>query len=254
MTESGAAARQAAGFETDPLSSGDPLSDPPSRGHGQPPEKMVDEQCAPAAESSDQTAGTLADIFAAVLEFISLSERYHTRAEQREGVIDHLRTEVERLRRGERRGLLRPILAENCRLRNDLLRQAEELPDDFDAGQARLLLRSYADSVELALEDSGVITFAPSEGEPFDPRLHRRVYSVPTADVKLAGRVARVLRHGYMDIEANIPMAPAEVVLFTYVTTTPQTLVNKSAVRSEADARGLDGIASAPGANEKDEP
>jgi len=102
------------------------------------------------------------------------SERYHARAEQREGVIDHLHAEVDRLRRGERRGLLRPLLVEICRLRNDLLRQAEDLPADFDAGRARLLLRSYADSVELALEDSGVATFAPEQGDQFEPRLHRR--------------------------------------------------------------------------------
>ena len=103
------------------------------------------------------------------------SERYHARAEQREGVIDHLRSEVDRLRRGERRGLLRPLLVEICRLRNDLLRQAEDLPGDFDAERARLLLRSYAESIELALEDNGVATFAPEQGDRFVPRLHRRV-------------------------------------------------------------------------------
>jgi len=126
------------------------------------------------AEPADRTGALLAAISETLERVAVSSERYHARAEQREGVIDHLHAEVDRLRRGERRGLLRPLLVEICRLRNDLLRQAEDLPADFDAGRARLLLRSYADSVELALEDSGVATFAPEQGDQFEPRLHRR--------------------------------------------------------------------------------
>jgi molecular chaperone GrpE (heat shock protein) len=160
------------------------------------------------------TTATLADIIAAVREFADLSRRYHSRAEQREGVIDHLRAEVERLRRGERRGLLRPLLTETCRLRNDLLRQAEDLPENFDAKQARRLLRSYAESIEIALEDSGVVSFAPENGDSFNPRIHRRVGAEPHPDAGLNGRIARVRRSGYLDLETNSPIAVAEVVLF----------------------------------------
>lgn len=174
-----------------------------------------------AADPTDQIAGLLVGISAAVQglatsvqRLATSSERDHTRAEQREGVIDHLHSEVDRLRRGERRGLLRPLLVEICRLRNDLLRQAEDLPSDFDAGQARVLLRSYAESVELTLEDSGVATFAPQERDRFEPRLHRRVGGEATSDPELAGRVARVRRSGYLDIDTDSPIAPAEVVLF----------------------------------------
>ena len=99
-----------------------------------------------AADQPDPTAALLVTISETLERVAASSERYHARAEQREGVIDHLHSEVDRLRRGERRGLLRPLLVEICRLRNDLLRQAEDLPDDFDAERARLLLRSYAES------------------------------------------------------------------------------------------------------------
>lgn len=167
-----------------------------------------------AVEPAGQAADLLAGILKAVQEVAESSERYHARAEQREGVIDHLHSEVDRLRRGERRSLLRPLLVELCRLRNDLLRQSEDLPDDFDAEQARLLLRSYAESVEIALEDSGVVTFAPGEGDSFEPRMHRKVGGEPTIDPAATGRVARVRRCGYLDVDANIPIAPAEVVLF----------------------------------------
>jgi molecular chaperone GrpE len=162
----------------------------------------------------DQAAVLLAGISEAVRDAAAGAQRYHARAEQREAVIRALLTEVETLRRGERRGLLRPLLVQIGRLRNDLLRQAEDLPGDFDAERARVLLRSYAESVEFTLEDAGVVTFAPSPGDAFDPRVHRRAGSEPTGDPTVAGRVARVRRHGYLDLDANSVIAPAEVVLF----------------------------------------
>jgi hypothetical protein len=162
----------------------------------------------------DQDGELMTEIAASVRELAHSSERYHARAQQRESVIDHLSAELERLRRGERRGLLRPLLVEICRLRNDLLRQAGELPADFDAERAALLLRSYAESAELALENSGVVAFAPDGGDAFDPRMHRRVGGEPAGDPALVGRIARVRRDGYLDVDAGSPIAPAEVVVF----------------------------------------
>lgn len=158
--------------------------------------------------------GTLAELSAAVREIARVSQRYHARAEQREGVIDHLRSELEVLRRGERRGLLRPLLTDMCRLRDDLLKQAATLPADFDAAKTTDLLRSYAETIELTLESNGVVTYAPDSGDPFDPRMHRRITGEPTDDTALAGHVAKLRRDGYMDIEANNPIAPAEVTVY----------------------------------------
>lgn len=165
----------------------------------------------------------LAEISATVREVARLSQRYHARAEQREGVIDLLRSEVEVLRRGERRGLVRPILADLCRLRGDLLAQAASLPPDFDAAKAADLLVSYAETVEQTLESNGVVTYAPEDGERFDPRLHRRVGGAATGDPSLAGHVAAVRRDGYLDIAANTPIAPAEVTVFAAPKTTDGT-------------------------------
>jgi hypothetical protein len=173
-----------------------------------------DGEIADVAEASEAPEILMTKISVAVGELADSAERYHTRAEQREGVIDHLRSEVDRLRRGERRGLLRPLLADMCRLRNDLMRQAADLPGDFDAERAAALLRSYAESIELTLESNGVIGYAPDSGDPFEPRLHRRVGGAAAAEPALAGRIARVQRDGYLDIEANSPIAPAEVIVF----------------------------------------
>ena len=112
---------------------------------------------------------------------------------------------------------------EICRLRNDLLRQAGELPADFGAERASLLLQSYAESIDLTLENSGVRTFAPESGDPFDPRLHRRVGGEPTDDPALAGRVANIRRDGFLDVDSNSPIAPAEVMVFGIPGVTPAT-------------------------------
>lgn len=187
-------------------------------------ESTTDSEAAAAASSPDpetsETSETstaevlLTEITATLSEVADQSKRYHTRAEQRESVIDLLRSELEVLRRGERRGLLRPLLADLCRLRGDLLSQSAALPADFDAVKAADLLRSYAETIELTLDSNGVVTFAPESGERFDPRLHRRVGGEPTHDPALAGHVAAVRRVGYLDIEANSPIAPAEVTVF----------------------------------------
>lgn len=182
---------------------------------------QVGEIAAVDAEPS-QTA-LLTEVSAVLRQVADLSQRYHDRAEQREGVIDFLRSELDTLRRGERRGLLRPVLAELCRLREDLLSQAETLPTDFDAAKTARLLRSYAETLELTLESNGVVTYAPDSGDRFDPRLHRRVSGEPTDDPALAGQVAKVRRDGYLDIEANSPIAPAEVTVFAATAAGPPT-------------------------------
>ena len=137
--------------------------------------------------------------------------RYHARAEQREGVIDHLRSELEVLRRGERRGLLRPLLAELCRLRDDLLGQAATLPADFDAAKGPTCCGRTPKPSSSRSENNGVVTYAPESGDRSIPRLHRRVGG--EADRRPgAGRARRRgPADGYLDIEANSPLAPAEV-------------------------------------------
>jgi len=186
---------------------------------GDPAAESAAESEAAAANSSpdpeEPTAEVLlTEISATLSEVADQSRRYHIRAEQRESVIDLLRSELEVLRRGERRGLLRPLLADLCRLRGDLLSQSAALPADFDAVKAADLLRSYAETIELTLDSNGVVTYAPEGGERFDPRLHRRVGGEPTDDPAVVGHIAAVRRVGYLDVEANSPIAPAEVTVF----------------------------------------
>jgi molecular chaperone GrpE len=171
----------------------------------------------PQAAREAPPESSVAELSAAVRDLAGSAERYHERAAQREAVIDHLRSELELLRRGERRGLLRPLLTDMCRLRNDLCRQASGLPEDYNQEKAADLLLSYAESVQLMLEGNGVATYVPDNGAAFDPRLHRRVNGEETTDPNLVGRIAGVQREGYLDIEANSPITPAEVTVFAAV-------------------------------------
>jgi molecular chaperone GrpE len=204
-------------------------ADDPQRPAGTAPEGIPESASAADAPgpSTDQVHGapdtdaaaepTLAELTGTVRDLAGTAERYHDRAAQREGVIDYLRSELETLRRGERRGMLRPLLTEMCRLRNDLLRQAATLPPDFDAQQAAKLLISFAETVDLILENNGVASYTPDEGDPFNPRRHRRLRGAQSAEPDQAGRIAQVLRDGYLDIEANAPIVPAEVTVFMAV-------------------------------------
>ena len=56
----------------------------------------------PTAAYPRESSGALLLTISESMERLAASaERYHARAEQREGVIDHLHDEVDRLRRGE---------------------------------------------------------------------------------------------------------------------------------------------------------
>ncbi len=165
-----------------------------------------------AAEAPAETL--LTEISATVREVADQSRRYHDRAEQREGVIDLLRSELEVLRRGERRGLLRPVLADMCRLRSDLLSQAAALPADFDAakaaGPAALLRGDHrADAGEQRRRH-----LRPDGGDGSTPGCTAGSAPRRRTTRRSPGHVSEVRRDGYLDIEANSPIAPAEVTVF----------------------------------------
>jgi molecular chaperone GrpE (heat shock protein) len=176
-----------------------------------------------AASDGADTAGepgtdaALAELTAEVRRLATAAEQYQERARQREGVIDYLRSELDLLRRGERRGPLRPLLTAMSRLHADLLLQAKTLPADYNAEKARELLESFAGTVESALTDNGVAAYTPDPGDAFDPRRHRKVKGENTPDPALDGLVAAVRKSGYLDIEADSLLAPAEVTLYKTV-------------------------------------
>ncbi|GIG59207.1 hypothetical protein Lfu02_35790 [Longispora fulva] len=132
-------------------------------------------------------------------------------AAARERTIDRLHEENQRLRIGERQLLLRPLVTDLHRLRDDLLRQAGDLPATLTPEQAAALLSSYAVSVEQTLQRCGVLVLTAEPGEAYDPYRHRAVGTVPAAGPEGDGLVAEVLGDGYRDAVADRVVAPAAV-------------------------------------------
>lgn len=135
----------------------------------------------------------------------------NTRAAARERVIDRLHEENQQLKAGERQNLLRPVITDLYRLRDDLLKQAGGLPADFGAERAAALLVSYAQTVELALERAGVLPVRPDVGDGFDARMHRASGIVPAAEPDADATVAEVVCDGYRDTVSDRVLMPATV-------------------------------------------
>ncbi|WP_412542643.1 nucleotide exchange factor GrpE [Longispora sp. K20-0274] len=132
-------------------------------------------------------------------------------AAARERTIDRLHEENQRLRVGERQLLLRPVVTDLHRLRDDLLRQAGGLPEAVTREQTAALLASYVVSVEQTLERCGVRVLRAEPGEAYDPYRHRAVGTVPAGGPEGDGLVSEVLGDGYLDAVADRVVAPAAV-------------------------------------------
>lgn len=140
--------------------------------------------------------------------------REHDRAKAREAVIDRLHEENQRLRAGEAREFLRPVLADLRQLRDDLLGQARSVAEAMSAGNVAVLLESYADSMAIILERYGVIAVSPQPRAPFDPRRHCATGTMAAPGQELDGTIATVLSDGYEDARADTVIVPAKVIVY----------------------------------------
>jgi molecular chaperone GrpE len=171
----------------------------------------------------EQSAGTggevlavLSELRASLAALESRAAQEHDRAQAREAVIDRLHAEVERLRAGEVRAILRPAATDLRRLRDDLLTQACSVPETMTGGEVIALLESYADSVALILERCGIVTVKPAKDTRFDPRQQQVTGIAETGDRSLDGLVAAVVGDGYAEADGGRPVAPARVVVYRH--------------------------------------
>jgi molecular chaperone GrpE (heat shock protein) len=171
------------------------------------------------------------------------------RAAARERIIDRLHEENQRLRAGEQQLLLRPMVVDLYRLRNDLLRQAATLPEDMAKAQVVTLLESFACSMEQALERCGVFPICPSPGDELDPRQHRAMGSVAASDAERDGRVAEVLADGYHDRVTDRVLTPAQVKVARWtppIEPEPQVSGNDQSAEGGSQGRATPGQAAGP--------
>jgi molecular chaperone GrpE len=162
----------------------------------------------PAGDGAGGLAARLAALADELRELRLAIRGADERAAARERIIDRLHEDNQRLRAGDRQLVLRPVLTDLRRLRNDLLRQAEAAPSGVDVAA---LLRSYAHEVELALERGGVEVVRPAPGDRFDAARHRPQDVLPAAGPEADGTVAEVLADGYRETVTDLVLAPATV-------------------------------------------
>jgi hypothetical protein len=142
--------------------------------------------------------------------------REHERAAARERVIDRLHEENQRLRTGEYRALVRPLVTDLQSLRNDLLRQGAGLTGPVTPEAAASLLASFAYSIELTLERVGVQVLRVEPGMALQPGVHRAVGVVATTDPDLDGTVAAAVADGYLDVATARPLTPVSVTVHRF--------------------------------------
>ena len=187
-----------------------PVAGPPAPDPA-PPVAAPAETPATAAEAPPDLAGRLAELTDALVAVQLQLRSADDRAAGRERMIERLHEDNQRLRGGERRLVLLPVLTDLQRLRNDLLRQAAAVPPDLTAERTAELLVSYAHSVELTLERGGVVPIRPAPGDAFDGGRHRPADVVDAPDQAADGRVADVLADGYLDTVSGRALSPATV-------------------------------------------
>jgi len=176
----------------------------------------------PGAERPDASqhdvAVHLAGIESALIDVALQLGLEADRAAARERVIDRQHEDIERLRSVERAGQLRPVVTDLCRLRNDLLRQAETVPGEMTGPQVATLLGSFAGVVEDALERCGVAVLPRGQDAAFVPGQQQVAETVEVDDPRLDGTIAAVVQDGYAEIDGGKVVAPARITLHRAVT------------------------------------
>ena len=164
-------------------------------------------------EESPVAPDSLRSVNAQLEELVREVASFNARSASREALLNRAHDELERLREGDRRALLQPLLREVTALRNELLMQSRSLPAVYSAELAAKLLASFAGSVQQTLERFGIEPFAPAIGDDLIFREHRRVGTLSTEDVALDRKIGAVRCDGYRDLELDRQLAPAEVLV-----------------------------------------
>ena len=179
-------------------------------------------QLVPPARADRELMALVADLAARLTAVDERTAEFHERSRARERVADRLLEENDRLRTGERNGVLRPVAVDLQRLRNDLLRQAASLPSDMDTPKMAALLESFAFSTEQALERCGIQVVRPRVGDRFDPARHRAEEIERAAAPEDDSTISAVLADGYLDSVVDRAIAPASVRVQRWIPEQPE--------------------------------
>lgn len=121
-----------------------------------------------------------------------------------------LHEENQRLKVGELRGALTPLVRDVLRVQDDVTAMLGTDPEAAGAARDLDLVRS---ALLDALARNGIEPIVCAVGTPFDPRLHKVAGVVPTSDPQLDRCVAAVVRPGFTWHDGD-PVRPADVQVY----------------------------------------
>jgi molecular chaperone GrpE (heat shock protein) len=170
-------------------------------------------QPSPHDDQDPDLIARLAGIDATLAEVSERLGAEADRAAARERVIDRQYADIERLRAVERAGVMRPMITDLCRLRNNLRLQAATVPDTITKQQVAVLLGSFAGDVEDTLDRCGVAVMECGPGGRFVAGQHQLSRFVDDAVDGLDGTIAEVVHDGYVEIQSGRVIAPARVTV-----------------------------------------
>jgi len=171
----------------------------------------MEEMPTPAGEGA--VPGLLAEVAGHLHEMEERLGEFHQRAAHREGIINRLHEENQRLHDGFGRMLLEPMVADLIRLYDQLEREAVRLEAD---GQDNRLMRSFAEDVAEILDRCGFEVFSAEVGDPFERGRHRPVESVACDDESRHNTVAEVVAVGFFDRDADRVRRPVHARFHQY--------------------------------------
>jgi molecular chaperone GrpE (heat shock protein) len=178
--------------ETSPSATAEAVrEDPPAS--VPPNDSAVDvEPSSQAAQNEESEDAPLATVLSALNERIEESQRLLTRQLT---LADRLHEENQRLRSGELRGALMPLVRDLIRL-NDNIGQLLQ-GDSDDRGDGSEALEIVLVALLDALARNGVTSFMPEVGDQFEPKLHSVAGVIDTSEIELNRSIAEVVRAGF---------------------------------------------------------
>ncbi|MEA2181616.1 MAG: molecular chaperone GrpE [Solirubrobacteraceae bacterium] len=173
---------------------------------------------APATPPEDPAVLELRTQVAELTQSLAATQRradeLATVARKQTEMADELHADNRRLRGGEIREAVAPLVRGLARLADDLSRMratATAAAEDL----------AYLDGqVAELLHDAGVLKVQAQIGEPFDPQCHQATGSATTADSALNRTIAEVRRAGLRRDDGRM-LRPVDVVVFRYVAPAP---------------------------------
>lgn len=173
--------------EPEPPVAEEVVADPPLPEEAEPPAGDAPAQAEPPVPAADaETAAALRGIEQGLEEAVRLLDR-------QTGLADRLHAENQRLREGELRNALLPMVRDLLHLHDDLGRLLEAAAEDASAGDLRIVREALTET----LRRNGIDQTSPEIGSAFDPKLHSTAGVVPTADHAQHRTIAEVVRPGY---------------------------------------------------------